>query len=65
VLGSNGLAVRGTTSIGGAVWQQRVSDRGEAALSRQIGHVTVVVTGDATGAQLALLAASLREQSPS
>ena len=64
VLGSRGLAVRATTSIGGATWQQRESDRGEPALTRELGAVTIVVTGDATQAQLALLAASLREQSP-
>src|SRR5438094_200046 len=35
VLGSRGLVVRGTTSIGGVVWQQRMSTRGEPALTRQ------------------------------
>lgn len=64
VLGDRGLTVRGTTTVGDAAWEQRVSDRGEAALTRQFGHVTVVVTGDATDAQLRLLAASLREKAP-
>jgi hypothetical protein len=62
VLGTRGLAVRGTTIINGVVWQQRVSSRGEPAISRHAGNVTVVVTGDATDTQLRLLAASLREQ---
>jgi hypothetical protein len=64
VLGAGGLAVRGTTTIGGEVWQQRRSSRGEPALTRQVGPVTTVVTGNATDSQLRLLAASLREQSP-
>jgi Protein of unknown function (DUF4245) len=59
VLGTPRLTVRGTTSIAGAVWQQRVSARGERAYTRQDGRVTVVVTGDASDEQLRLLAASL------
>ncbi len=59
VLGAPGLTVRGTTTIAGAVWQQRVSARGERAYTRQIGKVTVVVTGNATDDQLRLLVASL------
>ena len=62
VLGAPGLTARGTTTIGGAAWQQRVSDQGEQAFTRQVGRVTVVVTGNATDAQLRTLAASLREQ---
>ena len=62
VLGASGLAVRGTTTIDGVQWQQRVSGRGEQSLTRQLGPVTVVITGNATDAQLRLLAASLREQ---
>jgi Protein of unknown function (DUF4245) len=60
VLGRRGAAVTGTTTIAGATWQQRVSDLGEEALTRQVGAVTVVVTGNATDAELRLLAASLR-----
>lgn len=62
VLGDSGLTVRGTTTIDGVLWQQRVSSRGERALTRQLGPVTAVITGDATDAQLRLLAASLHEQ---
>lgn len=60
VLGTPGLAVHGTTTIGGAQWQQRTSSLGERAYTRQFGKVTVVVTGNATDDQLRLLAASLQ-----
>jgi hypothetical protein len=63
VLGARGRAVTGVTTIGGVAWQQRISDRGEQAFTRQLGSLTVVVTGDATDAQLRALAASLRERS--
>jgi len=59
VLGTPGLTVRGTTTIGGTVWQQRTSSLGERAYTRQVGKVTVVVTGNATDEQLRLLAGSL------
>ena len=60
VLGRRGSTVSGTTSIDGTPWQQRVSDRGETALTRTAGPLTVVVTGNATDAELRLLAALLR-----
>jgi hypothetical protein len=63
VLGRAGVAVRATTTIGGVAWEQRVSDRGEAAFTRRVGPLTVVVTGDATDAQLRALAGSLRPSS--
>ncbi|HEU5034177.1 MAG TPA: DUF4245 domain-containing protein [Mycobacteriales bacterium] len=59
VLGHRGLAVTGTREVGGAQWQVRRSQRGETALTRTAGAVTVVVTGSASEAQLDLLAASL------
>ena len=62
VLGVKGLDVQGTTTVDGAVWQQRVSSRGEHALTRQLGPITVVISGNATDAQLRQLAASLRER---
>ena len=62
VLGARGLDVRGETTVGGVTWEQRVSDRDEQAYTRQVGRVTVVVTGNATDAQLRALAASLRPQ---
>ena len=63
VLGASGLSVRGTTTIAGVVWQQHVSSLGEPALTRQVGKVTAIVTGNGTDEQLRLLATSLREQS--
>jgi hypothetical protein len=60
VLGARGSSVVGREVIGTVVWDRRVSDRGEEALSRRAGPVTVVITGNATDAQLRLLAASLR-----
>ena len=63
VLGASGLTVRGTTIIGGQVWQRRLSSLNEQALTRQVGKVTTVITGNATDDQLRLLASSLREQS--
>src|SRR5947209_8300163 len=59
VLGGPGLALHGTTTIGGVAWQQRTSSLGERAYTRQVGKVTVVVTGNATDEQLRLLAGSL------
>ena len=61
VLGGPGLTVRGTTTIDGTLWQQRTSARGERAYTRQLGTVTVVVTGNAKDEQLRLLAGSLRQ----
>ena len=60
VLGERGLTVTGSTTIAGSTWQERVSDRGERALTRGAGGATVVITGNATDAQLRQLAASLR-----
>ena len=59
VLGTRGQAVQGTTTIGGADWQTRTSSRGEEAFTRQAGRLLVIVTGNATDAQLRALAASL------
>jgi len=59
VLGTPGAAIRGTTTIGPATWQLRRAANGEEALTRTVGKVTVVVTGNASDAQLRLLAGSL------
>ena len=63
VLGARGASVLGSTTIAGVVWQQRVSSLGEPALTRQVGKVTAVITGNVTDGELRLLAASLRAQS--
>jgi hypothetical protein len=60
VLGHRALTVAGSTDIGGVQWQRRTSDRGEEALTRRAGSVTVVITGNASDADLRRLAASLR-----
>jgi hypothetical protein len=60
VLGARGARTSGSTTIAGTTWQLRRSDRGEEALTSTTGDVTVVVTGDATDAQLRTLAGSLR-----
>ena len=60
VLGARGRTVVGREVIGTVTWDRRESDRGEQALSRRAGPVTIVITGNATDAQLRLLAASLR-----
>jgi hypothetical protein len=59
VLGHRGLQVVGTRGLGAEQWQVRRSQRGETALSRAFGPVTVVITGSASDAQLDLLASSL------
>ena len=61
VLGARGRAVVGSATIAGARWDVRTSDRGERSLTRTVGDVTVVVTGNARPADLDRLAASLRE----
>lgn len=60
MLGRRGQQVVGSEQIRGATWQRRVSDRGETAFTRTVGRVTLVITGNASDAQLRLLAASLR-----
>jgi hypothetical protein len=59
-LGASSIDVVATTTIDGQVWQLRKSDRGEQAFTRQAGPVFVIVTGNATDAQLRMLCASLR-----
>ena len=59
VLGERGATVTGTTAIGGQVWDERRSDRGEEALTLTTADLTVVVTGSASDAQLRALAGSL------
>lgn len=60
VLGTRGATVTGTTTIDGATWQVRTSDRGERSLTRAVAGLTVVVTGSARAADLDRLCASLQ-----
>jgi hypothetical protein len=59
VLGGPGLIERGTTTISGSLWSVRRSARGEIGFVRTAGPLTVVVTGNASDAQLRALVASL------
>jgi hypothetical protein len=60
VTGQSALRVRGHTTIAEATWTVRRSDRGETVYARDVSGVFVIITGDATDAQLRLLASSLR-----
>ena len=59
VTGSVSLQSRGTTTIAGETWTTRRSSRGETTYTRDANGVFVIVTGNATDAQLRLLVASL------
>jgi hypothetical protein len=59
VAGRDALQVRGSTTIAGEVWSVRRSDRGETVLARDVNGTYVVITGNASDAQLRLLAGSL------
>lgn len=59
VTGRSSLQSRGTTTIAGATWTLRRSDRGETVLTRDVNGVFVIVTGNATDAQLRELVAAL------
>ncbi|HEX3222223.1 MAG TPA: DUF4245 family protein, partial [Nocardioides sp.] len=60
VLGRRATTVTGEVTLGGDTWQRRMSDRGETSLTRTVGTVTIVVTGNARDADLERLAESLR-----
>ena len=59
VLGSEGDAVRGSRVIGGVDWQVRRSSRSELALTRAVGGLFVLVTGNATDAEFVKLTSAL------
>jgi hypothetical protein len=50
----------GNVEVGPARWQLYRSQRGEQVLAATVGRAGVVVTGDASGADLAALAGSVR-----
>jgi hypothetical protein len=60
VLGRRGATVTGSEAINGTSWQTSTSSRGEHSLTATISGLTVVITGNATDAQLQQLAGSLR-----
>ncbi|SEO77885.1 DUF4245 domain-containing protein [Trujillonella endophytica] len=55
-----GSEVRGTVQIGGREWTRSSTERGETALSRVAGDVTVLVTGSGSAAELETVAAAVR-----
>jgi uncharacterized protein DUF4245 len=54
-----GLVAEGSTSIGGADWQQYDTRSGRRLLRHTFGKVTVIVTGSASQSELAELAGSV------
>lgn len=59
-ISSASLTTAATTTIAGRQWAVGESSRHETVLVAHFGRVLVVITGNATGADLRLLAASLR-----
>src|SRR3954452_11475152 len=59
----DGARDQGTEQVGGQTWTRSTTQRGETALSRVVGQVTVVVTGSATDEELRPVAASVRPYS--
>ena len=59
----DGATDHGTVQIGGATWTRATTTRDEAALVREDGGVTVVVTGSATDDELETVAASVKPYS--
>jgi hypothetical protein len=55
-----GAERQGTVDLGGAAWTRSTTARGETALVREAGGVTVIVSGSATGAELETVAAAVR-----
>ena len=60
----DGAQQLGSVGIGGATWTRSRTHRGETALSRTTGDVTVLVTGSASEAELETVAAAVRPYSP-
>ena len=61
-LGTNGLTQTGTTTVNGATWSERTSQRGESALVKVSHDLTVVITGSTSPTNQRTLAASLTPQ---
>lgn len=59
----DGAQAKGSVVIGGAAWNRSRTARGETALSRTVGRVTLVVTGSASDAELTEVAAAVRPHS--
>jgi hypothetical protein len=59
----DGAQQRGTVDLGGTTWTRSRTQRGETALSRKAGDVTVLVTGSASDAELQTVAGAVRPYS--
>jgi hypothetical protein len=59
----DGAEEQGGVDVGGQAWTRSVTLRGETALSREDGEVTVVVTGSASDEELEAVAAAVRPYS--
>jgi hypothetical protein len=59
----DGAEEQGSVDVGGQAWIRSVTERGETALSREDGEVTVVVTGSASDEELETVAAAVRPYS--
>jgi hypothetical protein len=55
-----GATANGTVPVGATRWQAYRTQRGEQLLAGTVGKAGVLVTGDASGTDLAELAASVR-----
>ena len=55
-----GATADGSAAVAGARWERYRTPRGETVLVRRVGAATVLVSGDAPAADLAVLAASVR-----
>ena len=58
-----GAREKGTVELGGAAWTRETTERGETALVRRSGDVTVVVTGSAVDSELRTVATAVRPYS--
>src|SRR4051794_33562060 len=59
----DGAQEQGTEEVGGQTWTRSTTQRGETALSRVVGQVTVVVSGSATDDELRTVAAAVQPYS--
>jgi hypothetical protein len=56
----DGARPAGTAQVGGTAWQRLTTERGETALTRTQGTVTLLVTGSASEQELETLAGAVR-----
>ena len=60
----DGAEERGTLDVGGQQWTRSTTEKGETALSREDGEVTMVVFGSAEDEELEAVAASVEPYTP-